>query len=734
MGGPTGANGQGGWQNGPCIPVNAGDNMLIYISNFGGSAGGFDFDIDPNTTASIFDNNAPVLTSITDTIVCGNQDIQFQFDEKIKCTSLTLGDLSLTGPNGPVAIPNLISNACGNGFTYGNDFEINLPNGFGPAGNYTLSLTGFVEDQCNNQSVLGQSLNFYVKPYDLNLNSTDAVCLSPNGTADVLPTAGVPNYSYLWNDAIAQTTAQATGLTPGTYTVIVTDAAGCITKDSIEVQQIQNNMPVLNLLSSNDATCSYGADGNIDVQANNGTLPYTWLWSDGQTTPQATGLAPGTYEVVVSDNRICNDTIQVTIGATNDPSVQAPKDTTICIGGTANLTANATGGTANYTFEWIGEQLGQTLNISPAFNTTYKLTVRDALNCPGDTVEIDVNLFPALSVAVQAKDYVCQGDSTPVTAFANGGNGQYDYQWSNGMTGNPVWTKVFSEDKIYVTVTNVGCETPADIDSATIVAATYPPVQFYSDQIVGCPPLDVNFITSNLKSNYVYEWNLDETYVNANNDTVLFTFKESGFKTITLDVTSDSGCISSLEYNNMVEVYPTPEAHFSYNPNVVSNLNPNVSFTDLSSDAESWEWIINSSAVITDQNFSYLFEETGIQTATLVVKNNTGCLDTISKEINVIEESIMNVPNTFTPNGDGINDIFKPVSQGIESQGYEMNIFNRWGDLLFTSKDINIGWDGTALNDVAQDGVYIYKIQFNNHHKAAQFQEGHVLLIGGYYD
>ncbi|MCI5059346.1 MAG: gliding motility-associated C-terminal domain-containing protein [Flavobacteriales bacterium] len=733
--GPTGANGNtsgNNLQNSPCIAVNAGDNMLIYISNFGGSGTGFDFDIDPNTTADIFDNNAPQLDYIIDTIECGGQSISFEFDEKIKCSSVAVGDFTLTGPNGNVAITNLISIPCQNGFTYGKSFDLNIAQGIGPTGTYTLSLTGFVEDQCGNQNAGIQTLQFYVKGYDLNMNATNATCLSPDGTASVAANGGLAGYTYIWNDLNAQTTAQATGLSPDVYQVTVTDAAGCISIDSIAVQQQLSNMPAVSFVASSDATCYYGANGDITVQANGGTNPYSWTWSDGQVTPTATGLAPGTYEVIVSDSRLCNDTMSITIGYISNPKIAAPLDTTICIGGTASLIAGAFGGNPNYTYEWIGIQLGQQLNVSPAIPSSYGITARDALNCPSDTAYVNVGLFPALSVGLQAEDYVCQGDSVQILAFANGGNGQYQYQWSNGMNGNPVWTKVLNKETIYVTVSNIGCETPAEVDSATIVAASYPPVQFYSDKVAGCSPLEVHFITNNLINNYEYNWDFEESTQTGIDDTVLMVFNESGHKNISLEVVSDSGCRSNLTFTHMIEVFPDPEADFYLNTNTPSNINPRVNLLDQSNDALSWEWRVNQEHIFTEQNLSYDFVLPGLNYVDLKVYNAYGCSDSIQKEIFVETKAIVNVPSAFTPNGDGVNDIFKPVFEGIDDANYEFRIFNRWGDLVFYSNNVNTGWDGQFNGSIAKDGIYIYKLSYLNHNASKQLQSGHVNLLSGF--
>ncbi|MCI5056924.1 MAG: hypothetical protein MRY83_12490, partial [Flavobacteriales bacterium] len=323
--GPTGANGNTGMQNQPCIPVTAGDNMMLYISNFLGGGSGVSIDIDPQTTANIFDNIPPALSTLTDTsgntpanaIMCGTDRLELTFTENIDCSTFLPTDLTLTGPNGPVTITSVTSAACAGGFTFDKTFIIEISPGLGPVGNYDLALTGNVSDQCGNQNNFNSNIPITVIPYTLTMSSTDAVCVSPNGSATVVPDSGLAPYNYVWNDPGAQTSPTATGLTPGNYEVTVTDNAGCITIDNVTVGQQLGNMPNPVVTSSNNSNCLQSNDGDATVAGTAGNTPYTYSWpaSTGVgNTPTGTGLAPGTYDVTVTEATGCGDIVQVVIG------------------------------------------------------------------------------------------------------------------------------------------------------------------------------------------------------------------------------------------------------------------------------------------------------------------------------------------------------------------------------------------------------------------------------------
>jgi gliding motility-associated-like protein len=183
-------------------------------------------------------------------------------------------------------------------------------------------------------------------------------------------------------------------------------------------------------------------------------------------------------------------------------------------------------------------------------------------------------------------------------------------------------------------------------------------------------------------------------------------------------------------------VEDTPDVSFNPSTGVISQLNTTVNFNNTTTGAVSYDWDFgdNFGSVEFEPTHTYPDEPNGY-TVTLIATSAAGCIDSASAYIQYNEELIFYIPNTFTPDDDMYNQTFKPVfTSGFDPYDYNLFIYNRWGELIFESKDANFGWDGTygigSQNRKAQDGAYTWKIEF----KTLQSDErkrvtGHVNLI-----
>jgi gliding motility-associated-like protein len=175
-------------------------------------------------------------------------------------------------------------------------------------------------------------------------------------------------------------------------------------------------------------------------------------------------------------------------------------------------------------------------------------------------------------------------------------------------------------------------------------------------------------------------------------------------------------------------VYPKPVAAFTPDPVSISVLTPHIDFIDASSGAMYWQWDFGDNSTSIQQYTSHDYADTGTYHVTQVVINQYGCSDTTVRTIIIESEFQFFIPNAFTPNGNVTNEIFN--GQGIGIEDYHMMIFDRWGNLIFESTDMNQGWNGTLNNGVkAEIDVYVYKFVlkdvFGNDHTFI----GHVSLI-----
>jgi hypothetical protein len=303
-------------------------------------------------------------------------------------------------------------------------------------------------------------------PVQGNTSYTDVTCNSAcNGTATANPSGGNPGYTFSWSPG-GQTTPGVTGLCPGQYIVTITDALGCIDRDTVVIIEPL----VLNAVITNvAATCSTNCDGAATVLAGGGTPPYSYLWSNGATSQSVNNLCIGNYTVTVTDSLGCQITIPVSIVPVVNIVVNTTGTQISCFGACdGQATATAVGGTQPYTFSWNTSpvQNGQT-----AFGLcagSYTVTVTDAAGC-FNTQTVTLNNPPQINLNITSSDATCGANCNgSATASASGGTGVISYQWNtlpvtNGPTLNNLCAGTYT-----VTATDVnGCSVT---DSVTINA------------------------------------------------------------------------------------------------------------------------------------------------------------------------------------------------------------------------------------------------------------------------
>ncbi len=178
-------------------------------------------------------------------------------------------------------------------------------------------------------------------------------------------------------------------------------------------------------------------------------------------------------------------------------------------------------------------------------------------------------------------------------------------------------------------------------------------------------------------------------------------------------MTTNLGCTRDTTIYCAVEVYPNPIADFVLTNYRLSNLNSTTTLIDQSYIPNYWQWDFGDGGNSNNQNVEHTYADTGKYTITLAVETNNGCKDTTELTVRVDFKTILYTPNSFSPNGDGLNDIFLPKGQGLSEDQYLLTIFNRWGNIIYRSANPADGWDGTLTNGVkAEVGVYLYRIDY----------------------
>ena len=258
---------------------------------------------------------------------------------------------------------------------------------------------------------------------------TNVLCYTDaTGSIEAEGWGGTPPYTYQWNTG--QTTGTISNLTAGSYTVTVSDVAGCSVAATFTVTE---PMPIMIDITTNDDACAGSNSGTATATASAGVAPYSYNWSNGQNGQTITNLAAGSYFVTVTDANACTAVGLAIINASPGINVSVSKNNATCFGGNnGSAMANPIGGTAPFSYQWNTGQNTQTINNLTA--GTYSVTVTDANGCTA-TGSVNVTQPPAIAINISSTPSVCTGNTNGMaTASANGGTAPYSYLWNTGAT------------------------------------------------------------------------------------------------------------------------------------------------------------------------------------------------------------------------------------------------------------------------------------------------------------
>lgn len=595
-----------------------------------------------------------------------------------------------------------------------------------PAGNYTGTITDA------NGCTLLQNIAITQPPaITASISGTDASCFGmTNATAAVVANGGTGLLSYAWTPS-GGNNANANNLAAGNYTCTITDANGCTQTQSLALTQ----PPAISITTtSTDAHCNL-SDGSAIASANGGTGSFSYSWLPSGSGATISNIAAGSYTTIVTDQNGCSDSAVVAINTLPGVNASLATATNIsCFGASdGSISINAVNGNPAYTYSWTPNvSTSSVANALPAGN--YQVVVADADGC---TSTVTVNLVqPAQLLAglTTVAQSICPGQSLQLTATPSGGTAAYSVTWNPGnLPGNPVITPAAAA-MYSVTVTDAhGCTAN---DSVQIGIYPAPLAQFTSNVQQGCAPVCVDFADASSVNapSMITTWSWDFGDGNtAPEQSPQHCYNTPGQYNVSLIVTTGDGCKDTMLLSPAVNIFAVPIAAFSWSPQPVTIFEPTVSFTDQSIGAASWQWsfgdVAHSSSILQDPSFTY--PEPNCYTAELVVTSINGCTDTTLQEICVEPEVELYVPNAFTPNGDGRNDFFLPVGEGIDWNTFHMMIFDRWGNLIYETNDIGKPWDGRANGgaDMAQTDVYVWKIDVRDINSGTHYLSGHVSLV-----
>jgi gliding motility-associated-like protein len=189
-------------------------------------------------------------------------------------------------------------------------------------------------------------------------------------------------------------------------------------------------------------------------------------------------------------------------------------------------------------------------------------------------------------------------------------------------------------------------------------------------------------------------------------------------------------CVNNTNSSAEVRVNPKPIANFTTDPQITTTIDPTISLTDGSIGASFWVWDFGDfDSSFVAEPYSHKYADTGIYTINLKIASEFGCTDVVSHTIKIEVPYLFFIPTAFSPNGDGKNEIFTAKGEGIIE--FQMMIFDRWGNFIFYTDDIDKGWDGKASlgTEVAQTDVYVYSIKLMDLKQRAHTYRGTVTLV-----
>ncbi len=523
-----------------------------------------------------------------------------------------------------------------------------------------------------------------------------------DGSISVVISGGEGPYELFWNNG--RRTSTIDNLAEGDYILRVVDARGCIKEETISI--VAPPPIQVAAVTINDTQCYGDRTGSIELDIEGGTAPYTYLWSNGSTSQNLLGVGTGDYTVEVTDDLGC--TMLASFSLDNAPffgMVPEIAEISCTDENDASISLNIVGGIPPYSIRWSSGQDDETITSLAAGEYTAEVT--DSNGCTIEQTFLITNPLPLNIEGVVASADACDNpESGSVNLIVTGGRGPYEYSWSNGPD-TPFITNV--PPGIYtVTVTDAsGC---TKTEPFTVTQPDAINIELSPDVVIDCDAkrafVRLNAWVEGGFGDYQYNW--------SRGNSLDASLEVNTPGRVTLVVTDSRGCQRQAEID--VDIPQFADASFAYDSESLRrdgglSANDPVSFLDNSgSGAVSWRWDFGDEFSSSEQNPQHTFLTPGRYLVTLEVRDEADCITQTEQSLSIADGYRLMIPNAFTPNGDGLNDLFRPRFFGF--QRIRFRVFSKWGDPVFnTTLTDGAFWDGTLRGEPAQSGSYVYKFE-----------------------
>ena len=343
-----------------------------------------------------------------------------------------------------------------------------------------------------------------------------------------------------------------------------------------------------------------------------------------------------------------------------------------------------------------------------------------------DTIMVNLN---SLNVDAGPDQAICMGETATLNAASSTSN--LSFSWNNGVLNNTAFSSQATAEYVVTATSSNGLCIASDTVIVTVNPS--PSAAVIPSVTSGCAPLTVLFNhTGTDCTSAVWTFSDGRVISGCGNQSV--TFDSPGCYGLSLEVTSGAGCTASADFDSIVCVSASPTASFLPVPVNLNEENPTTTMVNNSVGGSQYEWNFGDNTIIStlfDPAHSYSPGSFDSYTIRLTVTNEDGCSDVAYGMVYMEGGSTYYVPNTFTPDGNEFNQVFRPVfTSGFDLADYNFKVFNRWGEIVFESNDAETGWDGTYHGQLALEGIYTWRIEYGSLWSSErEIIHGHVNLL-----
>jgi gliding motility-associated-like protein len=617
---------------------------------------------------------------------------------------------------------------------------------------------------------------------------TNATCNAfADAAINVVVLGGTQPYSYLWNDGVV--TQNRSNITAGNYSVSVTDNNGCAVTRQVIISE-PTALSVTEVHSS--VLCNGGNTGSVNVTASGATQPYTYLWNDAVTTEDRVSILAGNYSITVTDNNACSASISASITEPAALILSEVHTDVLCNGGnTASINLTPAGGVSPYIYQWNDAESTQDRNGIGAGN--YSVTVADNNGCTG-LLNISIVQPAVVAVSETHGDILCNnGNNGWVNLSVAGGTTPYNFIWNIGATVEDPTNMIAGNYAVTVTDnnscsaslsvallqptaialaevhTNVSCNGYSDGSISLNVSGGTPGYTYqWNDAVTSqnrfnlpagnytVTVMDINLCSAVTGAIITQPAGmaLNSSFINPTCETnnadgsislavsggsFPYTFNWSNGATSTSLANLDAGNYQvTVTDGNTCSVSATFTLIYQYDfsvqatPSVTINIGENTTLGyTLNGAAGNYVSVWSPSYGLDCIDCVSPIASPAVTTIYQIqVTNEAGCVAMDDVTVYVVPDYSVFVPNVFTPNGDGNNDVFEIYGNLKGLAFLEVQIFNRWGEKVFESNNHQFKWDGTFKGVMQNPAVFVWqlKLSFLDGHKE-ELRKGSVTLL-----